>query len=1066
MRQSYSRLCYGWQLPGFSIFLAGLLTFASCSQENGYNSSPLAISNRSLTIPDQKLLMVSLKRPALLQDAPVSEKGVMVSAQALAAVKEEQEGFLKILSGVAPKARVLWRYKFVLNGMALVVPSGDEEKIKALSEVRDSHQDLPFFRPDTMEGRNADEQDLNQQNSAIFIGAGKVRGELKVDAAAGKIEPVDGKGIRVGIIDTGVDYTHQMLGGSGSPEDYEKALNSANGAGFFPNNKVVGGVDLVGRDYDPGSSDPSKRLPKSGSNPIDEHGHGTHVAGTVAGIGNGRDTYTGVAPGALLYPIKVFGRIGSTTDSVVLAALEYAVDPLGTDDPSNHLDVVNLSLGSRFGLPHSLYDEAIKNLIRAKVTPVISAGNSGDIPYVVSSPGVGDDAISVAASVDDMDHNWKFKALEFRLPTEESLSVEFTEASFTKPAEESSDASGKLIFVGHAVSEPSNQLKKRLHGHVALVDRGEASFFEKISRVWEAGATGCVVINDRPGPPVPMDGGGDLPLPAVMISQEVGDRIRLLVEQGSEVEVSFGSSVKIEKPELVDRITAFSSRGPRSLDSVIKPEISAPGQNIISARVGSGVRGVAFSGTSMAAPHISGVVALLKQYRNGISEEGVRSSLLGSGKLLRQGNEGYESVARQGAGRVQAWEALNARIITDPAALSLGEYELSSKKVIRRTVEVRNTSNAEMIIRAAAEVKGPLRVWVIPDQVNLSGNGHVVLDIFAQMEAPADDRSVEESFGWISLNGRSKAHENEIRIPLLAVAVRQSQVKARPVRIHSGPGADSRDAMAELELKNHSRSPGEALLFNLLARDKRKEGIGPLQRYPDICDLEAVGYRVVYNRQNGQKIPILQIAAKLFSPMTTWNHCEISVQIDGSGNGTTDQELLGTDLHLLSSSYKVGTFKSVLTDAHQMRVIRAEYDRNGGSEDYLAAMTDIRDLKLYHHGTLAVLSARLDRLARGPSGLIKIKVASLVTSAVLRTGDDFLRDHESRWELVDPCPRASPFYDLPEVIHFAGHESKAVFITRGEADGRLIAFFPRNPVSRSVLRKDLQSQILSNKYLF
>jgi len=98
---------------------------------------------------------------------------------------------------------------------------------------------------------------------------------------------------------------------------------------------------------------------------------------------------------------------GSTSDSVVLAAFEYSVDPNNDFDLSDSLDVLNLSLGSGYGTPHQFYNYAITNLVEYGMVVVASAGNSGDVNYITGSPGTSDDALSVAAGIDDMEHNWK-----------------------------------------------------------------------------------------------------------------------------------------------------------------------------------------------------------------------------------------------------------------------------------------------------------------------------------------------------------------------------------------------------------------------------------------------------------------------------------------------------------------------------------------------------------------------------------------------------------------------------------------------------------------------------------
>lgn len=150
-----------------------------------------------------------------------------------------------------------------------------------------------------------------------------------------------GQGVRVGVIDTGIDYLHPALGG-----------------GFGDGFKVIGGYDFVNDDPDP----------------MDDNGHGTHVAGIVAAD---TDSIRGVAPKATLYAYKVLGSNGGGLESDVILAIEKAVDPNGDGDPSDHLDIVNLSLGSATGSTTDPGSVAVDNATRLGVLLCVSAGNAG-----------------------------------------------------------------------------------------------------------------------------------------------------------------------------------------------------------------------------------------------------------------------------------------------------------------------------------------------------------------------------------------------------------------------------------------------------------------------------------------------------------------------------------------------------------------------------------------------------------------------------------------------------------------------------------------------------------------
>lgn len=199
-------------------------------------------------------------------------------------------------------------------------------------------------------------------------------GQINAPEVWGRVSPsgvvLSGLGTRIGIIDTGVDYTHKDLGGC-----------------FGPTCKVAGGYDFVNNDPDP----------------IDDNGHGTHCAATAAGDGSYTDglgaiqPLRGVAPDASLYAYKVLNSSGTGYDTHIIAALEACADPNSDSDYSDRLDVCSLSLGGE-GSPDSLLSRAVDNVTRAGVVVVAAAGNSGITPRAIGSPGDARLAITVAAS--------------------------------------------------------------------------------------------------------------------------------------------------------------------------------------------------------------------------------------------------------------------------------------------------------------------------------------------------------------------------------------------------------------------------------------------------------------------------------------------------------------------------------------------------------------------------------------------------------------------------------------------------------------------------------------------
>jgi subtilisin family serine protease len=235
-------------------------------------------------------------------------------------------------------AEVRREFSVVFNGVAIDAPRDVADQLRALPYVKRVVSDAPMHA-------------LADGANITLINAPKVWTSLGSR----------GSGVTVAIIDTGIDYRHSALG-----------------SGFGPGFKVKGGWDFVNNDADP----------------LDDHGHGTHVAGIVAGQS---DVITGVAPDVSLIAYKVLGSTGSGSESNVMAAVERAADPNQDGNTADHVDVANLSLGGS-GNPDDPGSVAIDNATAAGVTFAIAAGNSGSSFHTISSPGTSRSAITVGAS--------------------------------------------------------------------------------------------------------------------------------------------------------------------------------------------------------------------------------------------------------------------------------------------------------------------------------------------------------------------------------------------------------------------------------------------------------------------------------------------------------------------------------------------------------------------------------------------------------------------------------------------------------------------------------------------
>ncbi len=998
----------------------------ACTQNKPTSASPEKnpadlFSNRQIGVVPE-LFVVTLESPALLAVAKMTPAGLEIPAEAKAKVLEEQSQFEQKIKAVAPQAQVIYRYRLTLNGVAVYAPADLAGAIHALAGVRAVNPVRQMARPLILNTSPAPRL-TSSTTSVSFIGADKAY-ELGFT----------GKGMRVGILDTGIDYTHSMLGGSGNKADY-LAIDPAAANAAFPNAKVVGGIDLVGTTFDAASPFMQNHLPQPDANPLDEAGHGTHVAGTVAGIGDGRTTYSGVAPDATLYGVKVFGKDGSTMDAVVIAGFEFAADPDLDLDPKDRLDVINLSLGGGFGQPQILYSEAAKNLTRAGTIVVASAGNSGPVDYIVGAPSTADDAISIAASVDGSIHNWQFGAVRFSSADGGSWLAKAVQGPISKPVQEIGPVEGPLVYIGLAEKDLSEEIKAQLSGKVALIMRGKVSFAEKVKRSFEAGAIGVVVVNNEPGTRAfPMGGEGHYDLPAIMIGNEMGAKMIQDVAT-TEIRIQFKTNDKIFEPELIDSITDFSSKGPRSEDNLFKPEIAAPGQAITSAAMGEGKDGTQMSGTSMAAPHMSGVMAVLRQAFPQMTPADLKSLVMDTAKVLKDEN-GNVPMTLQGAGRVQLDKAVQAKILVSPHALSLGRIQVGTSRKVQKTITVKNISNKDMTLNVMVEAPSDLRLSM-PGTLSVAAGTEVSVQLEAEVSMNAPQEFSAELDGRIYFveQGKVVAH-----LAALAITTQASLIQAQ------APGAD------KLMLTNSSPLKGLALPFNLLGEDARKAQAPLNEQWKNrSCDLQSAGYRILTKPDDkGVPTEYLQLGFKLHTPLTTWMMCDVSALIDADGDGVAEQELAGTHGGNLEG-LGLGQFVSVLLDAKKARDIRLEYEKALGTGkadakvDYKPAIVDLGEMAPFPHSTLAVIETPLANIAKGADGLIHMKLASQGGGGDFVEADDFLgRWDLGEWKSVPPTAVQQSYFELPEAVELNGNAQAPLAYKRGAGTEKLVIYYPNN----------------------
>jgi 2',3'-cyclic-nucleotide 2'-phosphodiesterase (5'-nucleotidase family)/subtilisin family serine protease len=705
-----------------------------------------------------------------LQDEPAAvtyaaaQDSKLSSAQATAATQKQiarieaaQKQLLPALAKL--DATVIYRVQRVYNGIAVRIDAAKVKDLEALPGVKAVHQIVS--------------KTLDNWHSVPLIGAPQLWD------SAGLFGGLTGEGIKVGIIDSGVDYGHADFGGLATQAAYAAndttvITDTYNGKLLYPTMKVVDGWDFVGDDYDPGSGG-SADIPQPDPDPApcytggESADHGTHVAGTTGGYGVNADgsTYTGpyapgidfsafivgpgVAPEAELYSLRVFGCNGAT--DVVDQAIEWSVDPNGDGDFSDHLDVINMSLGSDFG--DGLYDStsvASNNASLAGVVVVASIGNAGDAYFAAGSPGTAERVLSVAASDDGAAILDGFQVtapsdLAGVYPASESFLYDWTS--------EDLPITGKLVYPLPGSNPAQDQRTgcytyditntQMISGNIVLMDWNEPSCGGSVTRGGKAvaaGAIGAIMVYNSAPFDLPINGSAVIPAYSAPTSSVDPLKAGLAANKTITVVMTsqYQGTVPYMEPAATDTMATFSSRGPRR-DSLLKPDITAPGVSIFSAYNGTGTEGLSYSGTSMAAPHVAGSMALLKQLHPGWSVEELKALVMNTATTdITQLNGAAPKYGpgRVGAGRITLPTAAASNVVAFDSdapwltSVSFGAPEVLNTTSVTKYVKVVNKNNAPLVYQVSyqdmAVVPGVIYT-VSPAQIKLPAYGTTLIAV-------------------------------------------------------------------------------------------------------------------------------------------------------------------------------------------------------------------------------------------------------------------------------------------------------------------------------------------------
>ncbi|SFT24959.1 Fn3-like domain-containing protein [Paenibacillus sp. BC26] len=541
-------------------------------------------------------------------------------------------------------------YKNSINGVAIQLPANQIQQLLQSSAVKAvwSNEEVHIEPPVKQEAVAGDQAVATQYT---FPGIDKLHAE-----------GFTGKGIKVGVIDTGVDYNHPDL------TDAYKGYRAQ--AGVDPkriNPSTVKGWDFVDNDADPMETtyddwQKSGNGEYSGGSPYYTE-HGTHVSGIIAGRGKntGELKVTGVAPDADLYVYRVLGPYGSGSTADILGGIDKAIN--------DGMDVINLSLGANTNNPLELESIALNNAVLAGVTAAVSAGNSGSGMYTLGSPGAGALAITVGAS--DVSEKIATGTGTLHVSAADATAAATTDLrllgkGYGDKLEELRGLSLPIVAIPK-LGEAADYKDLDVAGKVAYVNRGEIALDIKIKEAAKHGAKAVLLANNT-------NAGGE-----TFISSYLGESYGLiptfsLTKASADVmspKIGLLSTFSIDTlSETVtpgSTLAGFSSRGPARITYDIKPEVTAPGVSTFSSvppymhgadQIGNYTYAYEhLSGTSMASPNVAGVAALLLQANPDLTPAQVKETLMNTADPL---NDNY-SVFEVGAGVVDPYEAIHAQ---------------------------------------------------------------------------------------------------------------------------------------------------------------------------------------------------------------------------------------------------------------------------------------------------------------------------------------------------------------------------------------------------------------------
>jgi minor extracellular serine protease Vpr len=715
MSTHFSRAC--------ALLCAGLLVGAAYAAVPSGNTDDQAIKART----DSSSALVQLSGdPLAISTRTKPPKGKKIDFDS-SAVKSERarlsalrNDFKAWLRANAPKAKVTAEYDISLNAVAVQLNGTSLATLRAAPLV--TRVELQGLYYPTI-----DDPDL------AIISATQAWQSGGGPASAGE-------GIKIAIVDSGIDIRHPCFADAGY------ASQTQLGDRRFTNNKVIAAKVF------------NNKTPQQKYTAEAIDSHGTHVSGTAAcnfatpatfsGVDIPYDM-SGVAPRALLGNYNVFpSDTGSARSEDIVNALESAY--------ADGFDIANMSLGGGANGMQDLLTVAVDNLDQANMVVAVAAGNSGPGHFTIESPGSAARALTAGSST--VPH-FVGAPVTVGGTTHGAASGEFAVVA--------SDLTAPLAVVTgttNGLSTACSALNVTLSGAIALVTRGDCAFSVKIRNAQSAGAIAVLVANNQQGDPIAMatDGTPNQPtIPAYMVSLGAGQAI--LGSNGAATTI--GASQSYFLTTNVDFMAGSSSQGPTDVDFRVKPDVVAPGVNVLSSIPVAFCEGepcfAFFNGTSMATPHLAGSAAIVRWLHPQLDASEVRSSIVNTSDqgVLKTFDTGAIVTDPQvgGAGRDNLLSAVNARVALAPVSVSFGTVPAGSGQSRTVNVEVTNLGSAGTFALSVGAGGGGVAFSVSPASLTL-GSGETGTVAVTMSAAQGSVRGDHSAIVSVAAGGAQVAH--------------------------------------------------------------------------------------------------------------------------------------------------------------------------------------------------------------------------------------------------------------------------------------------------------------------